>query len=321
MTTIFYIGIVVLLLVMLHIYNVFKRRKTEEDYKVRLEKKFNTILMLRGDVNALKSIYNMQRDQLVQHQRNIRDSIDCAKRIQTAIIPPLETIDCRLEYFVLYKPLDVVSGDFYWVSSQGNIQVIIVADCTGHGISGAFMSIMSIVMLNEIVNEKCVYSPELILNDLRTMVIRALHQSEGDYTITDGLDLAVCVIDFNRNTLSYAGANRSLYFVRNGELSIYKADKMPASIYFNMHPFIRHHINLIDGDLFYMFSDGYADQIGGPKQRKFMNRQLEETLVSISSLPTQEQGSELDSVFEDWRGDHFQMDDVLLMGIKFNNFN
>lgn len=320
MTIIFYISLVVILLGIFHTYTVFKIKKKEEEYKKQLEKKLTTILMLRGDINNLKSIFNTQRDQLVQHQRNIRDSIDCAKRIQTAIIPPLETIDCRLEYFVLYKPLNTVSGDFYWTSSQGNIQVIIVADCTGHGISGAFMSIMSIVMLNEIINEKCVYSPELILNDLRKMVIRALHQSEEDYTVMDGLDVAICVIDFDRNTLSYAGANRSLYFMRNGELSIYKADKMPASIYFNMHPFVRHRINLIDGDMFYMFSDGYADQIGGPRQRKFMNKHLEESLVGVSSLPIREQGPELDSIFEDWRGDHFQMDDVLLMGIKFNNF-
>jgi serine phosphatase RsbU (regulator of sigma subunit) len=240
-----------------------------------------------------------------------------AKRIQTAIIPSLELFSDKLEHFVLYKPLAIVSGDFYWVSSQGNKQIIISADCTGHGVPGAFMSMLGVTMLNEIVNGKHILMPDQIIENLREGVIKSLKQVADEESIKDGMDIAVCVIDFDENILWYAGANNPLYLVRKGELIHYRADKMPASIHYRMLPFTLHKIELQKGDAFYIFSDGYSDQFGGPNQKKFMSNQLRETLVAMEGMPMLKQGERLNEIFEEWRGDSPQVDDVTLIGVRY----
>jgi serine phosphatase RsbU (regulator of sigma subunit) len=240
-----------------------------------------------------------------------------AKRIQTALIPSLELFSDKLEHFVLYKPLAIVSGDFYWVSSQGNKQLIIAADCTGHGVPGAFMSMLGVALLNEIVNGKHILMPDQIIENLRQGVIKSLNQVAEEESIKDGMDIAVCVVDFDNSILWYAGANSPIYLIRGGELIHYRPDKMPAAIHYRMNPFTLHKIELQKGDAFYMFSDGFSDQFGGPNQKKFMSVQLKETLVKITGQPMLKQAEILDDIFEKWRGDDPQVDDVTLIGVRY----
>jgi len=240
-----------------------------------------------------------------------------ALRIQTALIPSLELFSDKLEHFVIYKPLAIVSGDFYWVSSLGSKQVIIAADCTGHGVPGAFMSMLGVTMLNEIVNGKHILMPDQIIENLRQGVIKALKQVAEEDSIKDGMDIAVCLVDFDNNKLWYAGANSPLYLIRGGELIHYRADKMPVAIHYKMIPFTLHEIDLQKGDAFYIFSDGYCDQFGGPKEKKFMSAKLKETLVAMVGTPMLKQGEKLNEIFEEWRGKNSQVDDVTMIGVKY----
>jgi serine phosphatase RsbU (regulator of sigma subunit) len=240
-----------------------------------------------------------------------------AKRIQTALIPSLELFSDKLDHFVLYKPLAIVSGDFYWVSARDNMQIIIAADCTGHGVPGAFMSMLGVTLLNEIVNEKQIIMPDQIISTLRDGIIKSLKQVVDEDTVKDGMDIAVCVVDFKENILWFAGANNPLYLIRNGELIHYRPDKMPVAIHYRMQPFTLHKIELQKGDQFYIFSDGYADQFGGPNEKKFMSTHMKEKLVEISGLPMLQQGEKMNTVFEEWRGENPQVDDVTLIGVRY----
>jgi|WetSurMetagenome_2_1015567.scaffolds.fasta_scaffold01747_5 serine phosphatase RsbU (regulator of sigma subunit) len=314
---ILYFVLFALLLVSALGYYIYRGYKIKKEANIRLEEKNRTISLQKDEIEKQRDLAAAQRDQIAYQKKHITDSIMYAKRIQTALIPSLELFSDKLEHFVLYKPLAIVSGDFYWVSSLGNMQVIIAADCTGHGVPGAFMSMLGVTMLNEIVNEKHIVMPDQIIENLRQGIIKSLNQVAEEESIKDGMDIAVCVVDFDKNLLYYAGANNPLYLVRGEELFHYRADKMPVAIHYKMVPFTLHTIELKKGDAFYIFSDGYADQFGGPKQRKFMSMQLRETLVSMSGEPMLKQGERLNDIFEEWRGDSPQVDDVTLMGIRY----
>ncbi len=305
-----------LLLVSILGYYIYRGYKIKKEANIRLEEKNRTILMQKDEIEKQRDLAAAQRDQIGYQKRHIEDSIMYAKRIQTALIPSLELFSDKLEHFVLYKPLAIVSGDFYWVSAQSNPQVIISADCTGHGVPGAFMSMLGVTLLNEIVNGKHILMPDQIIENLRQGIIKSLKQVAEEDSIKDGMDIAVCVVDFDKNILWYAGANSPLYLVRGGELIHYRADKMPVAIHYKMEPFTLHKIDLQRGDAFYIFSDGFADQFGGPKQKKFMSLQLRETLVAMAGKPMLQQGKELNEIFEEWRGDGPQIDDMTLIGIR-----
>jgi serine phosphatase RsbU (regulator of sigma subunit) len=179
------------------------------------------------------------------------------------------------------------------------------------------MSMLGVTMLNEIVNGKHILMPDQILEHLRDGVIKSLNQVAEEDSIKDGMDISVCVVDFDENILWWGGANNPLYLVRNGELIHYRADKMPASIHYRMLPFTPHKIELKKGDSFYIFSDGYSDQFGGPAQKKFMSMQLKETLIAMAGQPMLKQGEKLNEIFEGWRGDSPQVDDVTLVGVRY----
>jgi serine phosphatase RsbU (regulator of sigma subunit) len=312
-----YFVLLALLLVSFLGYYIYRGYKIKKEANIRLEEKNKTISMQKDEIEKQRDLAAAQRDQIGYQKKHIEDSIMYAKRIQTALIPSLELFSDKLEHFVLYKPLAIVSGDFYWVSSQGNPQVIISADCTGHGVPGAFMSMLGITMLNEIVNGKHILMPDQIIENLRQGIIKSLKQVAEEDSIKDGMDIAVCVIDFDKNILWYAGANSPLYLVRGGELIHYRADKMPVAIHYKMDPFTLQKIDLQKGDAFYIFSDGYADQFGGPKQKKFMSLQLRETLVAMAGTPMLKQGEQLNEIFEEWRGSSPQVDDVTLIGVRY----
>jgi len=314
---ILYFVLFALLLVSFLGYYIYRSYKIKKEANIKLEEKNRTISLQKDEIEKQKDLAEAQRDQIAYKKKHITDSIMYAKRIQTALIPSLELFSDKLEHFVLYKPLDIVSGDFYWVSRQGNLQVIIAADCTGHGVPGAFMSMLGVTMLNEIVNGKHILMPDQIIENLREGIIKALKQVAEEDSIKDGMDIAVCVVDFDNNILWYAGANNQLYLVRGRELIHYRADKMPVAIHYKMLPFTLQKIELQKGDAFYIFSDGYSDQFGGPKQKKFMSLQLRETLIAMTGKPMLKQGERLNEIFEEWRGDNPQVDDVTLIGVRY----
>jgi serine phosphatase RsbU (regulator of sigma subunit) len=312
-----YFVLLALLLVSFLGYYIYRGYKIKKEANIKLEEKNRTISLQKDEIEKQRDLAAAQRDQIGYQKRHIEDSIMYAKRIQTALIPSLELFSDKLEHFVLYKPLAIVSGDFYWVSSQSNPQVIISADCTGHGVPGAFMSMLGVTLLNEIINGKHIIAPDQIIENLRQGIIKSLKQVAAEDSIKDGMDIAVCVVDFDKNILWYAGANNPLYLVRGGELIHYRADKMPVAIHYKMEPFTLNKIELQKGDAFYIFSDGFADQFGGPKQKKFMSNQLRETLIAMAGMPMLKQGERLSEIFEEWRGDGPQIDDVTIIGVRY----
>ncbi len=314
---ILYFVLLALLLVSFLGYYIYRGYRIKKEANIKLEEKNRTISLQKDEIEKQRDLAAAQRDQIAYQKKHITDSIMYAKRIQTALIPSLELFSDKLEHFVLYKPLAIVSGDFYWVSAQGNLQVIISADCTGHGVPGAFMSMLGVTMLNEIVNGKHILMPDQIIDHLRQGIIKSLKQVAEEDSVKDGMDISVCVVDFDKNLLWYSGANNPLYLVRGGELIHYRADKMPVAIHYKMDPFTLHRIELQKGDTFYIFSDGYSDQFGGPRQKKFMSMQLKETLVSLSGKPMLQQGERMNEIFENWKGESPQVDDVILIGVRY----
>ncbi len=270
-----------------------KEKTLVEKQKV-LGKQFEMISSQQGEISVQKkTIISQQKEVEVQ-----RDTLT-ARRKKIAI--QLDSIDEQLQK----------------ISDQGNIQIIIAADCTGHGVPGAFMSMLGVAMLNELVNGKHIIMPDQIIDNLRQGIIKSLKQVPGNESVKDGMDMAVCVVDLEKDILWYSGANCPLYMVRGKELIHYRADKMPAAIHYRMEPFRLHKINLLKGDTFYIFSDGFADQFGGPNQKKFMTNQLKETLVSMAEEPMLAQGEKLNRLFEDWRGQNPQVDDVIIIGVRY----
>ena len=226
-------------------------------------------------------------------------------------------------FFILYKPKDIVSGDFYYAQThkspdaKGEYFYICTADCTGHGVPGAFMSMLGVSALNEAIIEKNISRPNEILDDIRMSIIASLNPEGSEEESKDGMDCVLCAYDFNKMSLEFSSANNPLWLVRNGELTEYEPDKMPVGKYGDeMKPFTLHKLALQKGDVIYTFTDGFADQFGGPKGKKFRYKQLEEKLLQISQTPMDEQESTLRTTFDNWKGDLEQIDDVLVIGIR-----
>jgi len=276
-----------------------------------------------------KKIANMkleaQNKQILKQKQEITDSIHYARRIQNAILPRNDDLQNTLpDFFILYKPRDIVSGDFYWVAQKENTNIVVVADCTGHGVPGAFMSMLGVAFLNEIVNKDNTLSPDKILNTLRDKVIGSLQQLKNEDS-RDGMDISIFVYDKETMQAEFAGANNPLYLVRNQKLEIFKAEKMPIAIYPKIKPFTSQCIKIESGDLIYMFSDGYIDQFGGSQGRKFMSYQFKELMLEIAHLPLNEQKIMLERNYERWTnpagetGEHFeQIDDILIFGVRIS---
>jgi tetratricopeptide (TPR) repeat protein len=252
-----------------------------------------------------------------ERNKEVMDSIQYAKRIQSAMITSDNYISQYLKnYFIYYQPKDIVSGDFYWAVNHHSKFYIAVADCTGHGVPGAFMSLLNISFLNENVIEKNIINPDVVLNEQRNHIIKALNPI-GNEDSKDGMDCVLCALDFNALTLEYAAANNSFYIIRNGELIICKADKMPVGKSpTDSQPFTYNKVQLQKNDSVYIFTDGYADQFGGKKGKKFKYKQLEEILLANCNFPLEQQKQILDTKFKEWKGNLEQVDDVLLIGIK-----
>lgn len=261
----------------------------------------------------------LTREILLEQRRELLSSLKYASFIQKAVLPDYRYMENILsDYFVLHKPRDIVSGDFYYCSRKEELIIAAAGDCTGHGVPGALMSIMGVSFLNEILSSRGPCIPSRILNLLRERVMNALHQRGEDMENKDAMDMALCVFNTRTLELQYAGANNSLYHIRNKVLTEIKADKMPVGINaIEEESFSNHTMPLKPGDMVYIFSDGYADQFGGPHDKKFKYGPLKELLIRISGRSMEEQQNELDKVIEAWRGEEPQVDDILIFGIKF----
>lgn len=297
-------------------YFIYRGYRIKKEANIQLEAKNRQISEQRDEIQKQKEIAESQRDQIAYQKKHITDSIEYALRIQTALLPSLELFTDKVDHFVLYKPRDIVSGDFYWVAEVGSKQVIIAADCTGHGVPGAFMSMLGVSFLNEIILNKGILQPDQILNTLREEVMTALKQQEETSDVKDGMDMCVCLLDEKKRSLQFAGANNPLWLFSRGELNEIRGDKMPVAIHENMQPFTNHWIDLKKGDTFYIHSDGFADQFGGPNQKKFLSKNFKRVLSEMQERPMLDQGAELDRVFEEWRKDIEQIDDVTVIGVR-----
>ena len=266
----------------------------------------------------------VQRDQIASKNQEITDSINYAEKIQTAVLPSKKLLnEIITDHFIIYRPKDIVSGDFYWFTQTDKYFIIAAADCTGHGVPGAFMSMLGITLLNEIVNNRNIVEAKEILNELREAVKKSLRQ-EGNYNEQkDGMDIALCVLNNKEQTLQYAGANNPLYIIRKNseskehELLEYKADRMPIGIFPKDHlSFNNNDIKLEEDDRIYMFSDGFADQFGGEKGNKFKSKNLKNLILSVQDKSMEEQKKWMENSLDEWQGNYNQVDDILLIGIK-----
>lgn len=253
--------------------------------------------------------------QLEESHREIKDSITYAKRIQNAILPPRKLVKEYIpQSFILYKPKDVVAGDFYWMTHVDQKILFAAADCTGHGVPGAMVSVICNGGLNRSVNEFHLTDPGEILDKTRELVLQEFEKSEEE--VKDGMDIALCSLEGKQ--LSYAGANNSIWVIRNGsdQVEEIKANKQPIGNYRKPEPFTTHSIELEKGDTFYIFSDGYVDQFGGDKGKKFKSLNFKLLLLSIQDKNMDQQRDLIDQRFEEWKGNTEQVDDVCVIGVR-----
>ena len=258
-----------------------------------------------------------QKEHIEKQNKEIKYSFDYAKKIQNTVLPSDEIFETLFgEHFIFFKPRDIVSGDFYWISQSDHRIVLTAADCTGHGVPGSLMSMLGITMLHEIVNEKGVMHSDKILNQLRLSIARTLKQEGRIGEQKDGIDMALVIYDTQTRILEFSGANNPIYIVRNGEMLEYKGNNMPVAYYEKMSDFTRYTIEMKQGDRVYMFTDGYPDQFGGPQGKKFKYRPFKDLLLEVHDRPMDEQHRILSLIFEEWKGELSQIDDVLVIGLR-----
>jgi phosphoserine phosphatase RsbU/P len=293
----------------------------------KLSEKFNMMIAqlesyyyeLEAKVKERTLKIEKQKEEIEEQKKNIMDSIYYARRIQNAILPSFNFIEKYLQqYFILYMPKDIVSGDFYWVHEADDLFMVAAVDCTGHGVPGAFMSIVGFNQLNHAVTVEKARSAGSILDELNKGVISTLNENKMDDSIKDGMDMSLCIFNFKSGKAQFAGANNPLYLIRNNELFRYKGDRFPIGAFEGIEPqsFANNEIDILTGDCFYLFSDGYADQFGGPDNKKLRYKRLEELLLEIHEKPMGVQKEFLRTKLLEWKGNNDQVDDILVIGIK-----
>ena len=293
-------------LVVIFLLFVFNRLIITRKQKVVIEQQ-------KVEVEQQKEVVELAHNELEEKNQEIMDSIVYAKRIQSAILPPIKVVKEYLkESFILYKPKDVVAGDFYWLQHKNGKVLFAAADCTGHGVPGAMVSVVCNNGLNRSVREHGLTIPGEILDRTREIVAQEFKKSEED--VKDGMDIALCSIEGMK--LQYAGAYNPLWIIRDGELIETKANKQPIGQFENPRPYTTHSFDLEQGDAIYIFSDGYVDQFGGEKEKKFKSKAFRALLLSIQDKPMEEQKTIIDKTFETWKGDLEQIDDVCVIGVR-----
>jgi serine phosphatase RsbU (regulator of sigma subunit) len=352
------IGIVVLMIMVVILVTVsmlstrrknalLARQKKEIEEKNRdLEQKNEEISAQRDEIEAqrdeIEAQRNMvfdQKEEIEQINTEVMKSIEYARRIQSSTLPDLEMLGgISSSHFLLFRPRDIVSGDFYWMAQVEASTVLVVADCTGHGVPGAFMSVMGMSMLNEIVQKEYVTHPGVILRRMRKEIIRTLGQKGTSGEQRDGMDIALIEFDQKEKRIQYAGAFNSIYLVRKsglhapdiqdmnvieggttGGFTFYEipADRMPIAYYERMEKFTTRRFNIMEGDQLYLFTDGFADQFGGEKGKKFKYKPFKKLILDHAGLGMDEQGQALNRTLDEWKGSYDQVDDICIIGLKF----
>jgi len=326
-----YFGASLFVLLIVVIYDTINRKISSDikEKSIVLEQQKEEISTQNAELHQQTEEIQAQRDEIILQKneienknKNLTDSIQYALRIQEAMLPPREILSANLpEHFILYKPRDIVSGDFYWFKQINHFIFIVAADCTGHGVPGAFMSLLGISHLNEIISKKEICPPNEILNELSQRIKNSLHQEGQKGQSQDGMDIALCIIDIENNTIQFSGAHNPLYLIRknetNYELYETKADKMPIGV----HPkedisFTNNEIQLQKNDTIYLFSDGYVSQFGGNKLEKYKTKRLKELLTKIQDSNMNTQKEILEQSLMEWKGNQKQVDDILVIGIR-----
>ena len=290
----------------IYFYTTWRTKKLKIDKKILEDK-------------VVERTHELQEKNVIIEEKNkdITDSIKYAEKIQKSILPLNKEMSKSFsDYFILFKPRDIVSGDFYWFTKKKDEALIAAVDCTGHGVPGAFMSMIGFSQLNQIVNEREITDTDEILNQLSDGVDKALKQSDQEDTAKDGMDIALVNVNNKKMELSYSGAYRPLFMVRDGELEEIKADKFPIGGSVEGMKFTKQNIKMKKGDTFYLFSDGFPDQFGGEKGKKFMTKRFKELLLENIHLNMDKQKQILDKSLESWRGRLEQVDDILVIGIR-----
>lgn len=284
--------------------------------KDEIEKKAERIAIQAEEINIKNEVLNQVNEEITEKNKQITDSIEYAQKIQDAALSTEKILEKEFnEHFILFKPRDIVSGDFYWMHENEDLVFWAAADCTGHGVPGAFMSMIGISLLNEIVVEKGIYSPDEILTQLRALIITLLDNGEG--TNKDGMDIGLCVMNKQTKELEFAGAYNPCYIYRGEEFIELAADSMPVGRHKKEHvPFTKQSYQLEENDNIYVFSDGYVDQFGGKKGVKFMSKRFKKMLMDFQSSSMEDQKAKYDEVFTKWRGRNMQLDDVVVIGVK-----
>jgi serine phosphatase RsbU (regulator of sigma subunit) len=273
---------------------------------------------LKKEKRILETRVKERTRKIEAQKQEITSSIEYASRIQMAMLP--EDWHFRYsfsDYFIIFKPRDIVSGDFYWIDEDEKHIFFTVADCTGHGVPGAFMSALGISTLDEIITNNTDLKANTVLNLLREKIKTSLHQTGKQGEATDGMDVAFCILHKDRKKLEFSGAYNSLLIFQDGELKEFRADRMPIGIYYGENEtFTNYEIKVQKGDTIYIFSDGFADQFGGPKGSKYMKYNLKRLLSEIYQRPMAEQKSILENEFEKWKGSANQIDDVTILCVR-----
>ena len=311
MTTWFFItiaGTIVILILIVVVMIVKKRERKLLKEKMLLENKVRE--------RTLEILH--QKEEIEQKNKEITDSINYASNIQNAVMPPIDILEKSVsDYFLIHKPRDIVSGDYYWFNRKNGNLIVTVADCTGHGVPGAFLSMLGMSSLREITNKMEDLKASTILDKLREKIIESLHQTGADDERKDGMDMALSVLDLHNMKLQFAGAYNPLFLARGNHIEVVKGDRMPIGIHKKVDvPFVGYEIEVQKGDTFYMFSDGFIDQFGGEHNRKFLSRNFKKLLLEIQGLDMKTQKSIILQTFETWKGNEVQIDDILIIGIR-----
>lgn len=303
--------VLIFFLVLVFSLLIVKQYNDKRKANIRLEEQ-NVLLEERN------TEIQTQRDRIFEQNEEITASITYASRIQQAILPPDGSFSSKPDHFILFRPRDIVSGDFYWIHERDDYIAWMAADCTGHGVPGAFMSMLGTAFLNEIVSTMKELDTSSILSELKANVIKSLHQTGEVGTSQDGMDVALCLLNTQTNKLQFSGAYNDLIVIRQGELMEVKADKMPIGVAKDKSDrFSKEEIQVQEGDCLYVFSDGYVDQFGGERGKKFMKKRFKELLLQIHEKPMQQQQKILDQTLLDWMADEYeQIDDIIVIGLR-----
>jgi serine phosphatase RsbU (regulator of sigma subunit)/HAMP domain-containing protein len=292
---------------------LIRMRNDLQSYRNEMEEK---VKEQTQEIRKQKEEVEIQKEKVTALYIDLQSSIDYAQRLQETILPNDTSIKRMFsDSFVLFRPKATVSGDFYWFKELGGKKVFAAADCTGHGVPGAFMSLVGHNVLNTVT--KVFTRPSQILNNANRLAVDVLRSSDGESYMRDGMDIALCTIDPKTKMLEFSGAHNPAYIIRNGEMIIIDSDPFSIGSYVNNErEFTNHNFQLETGDCLYLFSDGYVDQFGGPKGKKFMRKQFRQLLLDIAHLPMPEQKWRLTDTLDRWQGQQEQVDDILVIGIK-----